>query len=116
MVRGVLVMNSPASSRRAIGAVLLAAGSGSRMGHKPKSLLELGGVPLIFAFGAGAEAREVLGWIIVGGLGLATLATLYLTPVAYLLLAGLSKPKAAEAARLRRELAEAAARQAQPAE
>jgi CTP:molybdopterin cytidylyltransferase MocA len=30
-----------------IGAVLLAAGSGSRMGTRPKSLLELGGVPLI---------------------------------------------------------------------
>jgi HAE1 family hydrophobic/amphiphilic exporter-1 len=66
----------------------------------------LGGLPLVFAFGAGAEAREVLGWIIVGGLGLATIATLYITPVAYLLLAGLSKPKAAEDARLRRELAE----------
>jgi HAE1 family hydrophobic/amphiphilic exporter-1 len=75
----------------------------------------LGGVPLVFAFGAGAEAREVLGWIIVGGLGLATLATLYITPVAYLLLAGLSKPKAAEAARLRSELAEAA-RPVAPAE
>ena len=72
--------------------------------------------PLIFAFGAGAEAREVLGCIIVGGLGLATIATLYLTPVAYLLLAGLSKPKATEAARLRRELAEAASPQARPAE
>ena len=34
-------------SRLAVGAVLLAAGSGSRMGHRPKSLLELGGVPLI---------------------------------------------------------------------
>jgi len=68
----------------------------------------LGGLPLVFAVGAGAEAREVLGWIIVGGLGLATVATLYITPVAYLLLAGLSKPKAAEEARLRRELAEAA--------
>jgi len=68
----------------------------------------LGGLPLVFAFGAGAEAREVLGWIIVGGLGLATVATLYLTPVAYLLLAGLSKPKAAEEARLHKELAEAA--------
>ena len=34
-------------SRVAVGAVLLAAGSGSRLGHKPKSLLELGGVPLI---------------------------------------------------------------------
>jgi molybdenum cofactor cytidylyltransferase len=31
----------------AVGAVLLAAGSASRMGHRPKSLLELGGVPLI---------------------------------------------------------------------
>jgi molybdenum cofactor cytidylyltransferase len=34
-------------SRVVVGAVLLAAGSGSRMGHRPKSLLELGGVPLI---------------------------------------------------------------------
>jgi CTP:molybdopterin cytidylyltransferase MocA len=34
-------------SRVVIGAVLLAAGSGSRMGSRPKSLLELGGVPLI---------------------------------------------------------------------
>jgi len=34
-------------SRLVVGAVLLAAGSGSRLGHKPKSLLELAGVPLI---------------------------------------------------------------------
>lgn len=34
-------------SRLVVGAVLLAAGSGSRLGHRPKSLLELGGVPLI---------------------------------------------------------------------
>jgi molybdenum cofactor cytidylyltransferase len=34
-------------SRLAVGAVLLAAGSGSRMGNRPKCLLELGGVPLI---------------------------------------------------------------------
>jgi molybdenum cofactor cytidylyltransferase len=33
--------------RLMVGAVLLAAGSGSRLGNKPKSLLELGGVPLI---------------------------------------------------------------------
>jgi CTP:molybdopterin cytidylyltransferase MocA len=34
-------------NRLVVGAVLLAAGSGSRLGHRPKSLLELGGVPLI---------------------------------------------------------------------
>ncbi len=56
----------------------------------------LGGVPLVLAQGAGAEARIELGWIIVGGLGMATLATLYVTPVAYLLLAGLVRPRAAE--------------------
>ncbi len=67
----------------------------------------LGGLPLIYSFGAGAEAREALGWIIVGGLGLATVSTLYLTPVAYLLLAGFTTPKAEESARLERELAEA---------
>lgn len=69
----------------------------------------LGGVPLILSAGAGAEAREALGWVIVGGLGLATLFTLYLTPVAYLLLAGFSKPRAAEQQRLERELTEASA-------
>ncbi|MCC5970296.1 MAG: efflux RND transporter permease subunit [Pararhodobacter sp.] len=69
----------------------------------------LGGVPLVMAFGAGAEAREALGWIIVGGLGLAAVSTLYLTPVAYLLMARFSTPKAAESARLSRELNEATA-------
>lgn len=34
-------------SRLVVGAVLLAAGAGSRMGGRPKCLLELGGVPLI---------------------------------------------------------------------
>ena len=34
-------------SRMTVGAVLLAAGAGSRLGGKPKSLLELGGVPLV---------------------------------------------------------------------
>lgn len=34
-------------SRMTVGAVLLAAGAGSRLGGKPKALLELGGVPLV---------------------------------------------------------------------
>lgn len=73
----------------------------------------LGAVPLIFSFGAGAEARTALGWVIVGGLGLATLATLFLTPVAYLLLARLSEPSAAGEEKLQRELLEMAERDAQ---
>src|SRR3569623_2767750 len=42
----------------------------------------LGGVPLVISSGAGAEARQALGWIIVGGLGFAAVSPLLLTPVA----------------------------------
>jgi HAE1 family hydrophobic/amphiphilic exporter-1 len=64
----------------------------------------LGAVPLIYAHGAGAEARIALGWVLVGGLGLATIVTLYLTPVAYLLIARFSKPRIHEEERLKQEL------------
>ena len=67
----------------------------------------LGGLPLLFTGGAGAESRRALGWIIVGGLGFATIATLFLTPVVFSLLAGFSKPRIAEEQRLTRELDEA---------
>lgn len=66
----------------------------------------LGSVPLLLAFGAGAEARIALGWVIVGGLGLAMIATLFLTPVAYLLLARFATPSAEEERRLDTELRE----------
>ena len=69
----------------------------------------LGGLPLIMRGGAGAEARQALGWIIVGGLGFATIFTLFLTPVVFSLLAGFSKPRITEARRLARELREAEA-------
>jgi len=67
----------------------------------------LSGLPLLLTSGAGAEAREALGWIVVGGLGFATLATLFLTPVVFSLLARFSKPRITEEQRLERELAEA---------
>jgi HAE1 family hydrophobic/amphiphilic exporter-1 len=51
-----------------------------------------GAVPLMIASGAGAEARISLGWVLVGGLGLATVVTLYLTPVAYLVIARYHQP------------------------
>ncbi|PVB59742.1 efflux RND transporter permease subunit [Labrenzia sp. 011] len=64
----------------------------------------VGGVPLIMASGAGAEARIALGYVIVGGLGLATLSTLFLTPVAYLLLGRFIVPAAREEERLHNEI------------
>jgi multidrug efflux pump len=46
----------------------------------------LGAVPLAIAHGAGAESRSPIGWVIVGGLLLGTLLTLFVIPVAYTLL------------------------------
>ena len=68
----------------------------------------LSGLPLLLTGGAGAEARRALGWIIVGGLGFATLATLFLTPVVFSLLARFSMPRITEQRRLERELEAAA--------
>ncbi|MCB1759077.1 MAG: efflux RND transporter permease subunit [Gammaproteobacteria bacterium] len=43
----------------------------------------LGAVPLALATGAGAEGREQIGWVIVGGMTLGTLLTLFVVPMAY---------------------------------
>jgi multidrug efflux pump len=47
----------------------------------------LGAIPLALATGAGAESRQQIGWVIVGGLLLGTLLTLFVIPTAYTLLA-----------------------------
>ena len=43
----------------------------------------LGTVPLALSHGAGAESRQQIGWVLVGGLMLGTLLTLFVVPVAY---------------------------------
>ena len=43
----------------------------------------LGAVPLAVATGAGAESRQDIGWVIVGGLVVGTLFTLFVIPVVY---------------------------------
>ncbi|HBN22819.1 MAG TPA: hypothetical protein DD412_06240, partial [Holosporales bacterium] len=42
-----------------------------------------GAIPLIISSGAGAEARQAIGIVLVGGLLLGTLLTLYVIPMAY---------------------------------
>ncbi len=46
----------------------------------------LGAVPLAIASGAGAEARQQIGWVIVGGLFIGTFFSLIVVPTAYTLL------------------------------
>ncbi|MDO3382976.1 efflux RND transporter permease subunit [Gilvimarinus algae] len=66
-----------------------------------------GALPLILSSGPGAEARTAIGWVIFGGLGMAAVFTLYLTPVVYMLVARLAKPRAEEGLRLSSELEQA---------
>ena len=68
----------------------------------------LGGLPLILSHGPGAEARAAIGWVVFGGLGLAAIFTLFLTPVVYLLLAPLSPARASGTGKLEREMVHAA--------
>ena len=67
----------------------------------------VGGLPLILSGGAGAEARSSIGWVVFGGLGIAAIFTLYLTPALYLILARFSSARAEETLRLREELQQA---------
>jgi len=47
----------------------------------------LGALPLALASGAGAESRQQIGWVIVGGMLLGTFLTLFVVPTAYTVLA-----------------------------
>ena len=47
----------------------------------------LGALPLALASGAGAESRQQIGWVIVGGMSIGTLLTIFVVPTVYTLLA-----------------------------
>ncbi|MCW5663595.1 MAG: efflux RND transporter permease subunit [Piscinibacter sp.] len=47
----------------------------------------LGALPLALASGAGAESRRQIGWVIVGGMTLGTLLTVFVVPTVYTLFA-----------------------------
>lgn len=57
----------------------------------------LGAVPLAIATGAGAESRQQIGWVIVGGMSLGTLLTLFVVPCVYAVMGW--RPKKGEAPR-----------------
>ena len=46
----------------------------------------LGAIPLALASGAGAESRQQIGWVIVGGMSVGTLLTVFVVPTMYSLL------------------------------
>jgi multidrug efflux pump len=56
----------------------------------------LGALPLALATGAGAESRQQIGWVIVGGMSVGTLLTIFVVPTMYTLLSRRKTHKPAE--------------------
>jgi multidrug efflux pump len=52
----------------------------------------LGALPLALASGAGAESRQQIGWVIVGGMSVGTLLTIFVVPTVYTLFARKAVP------------------------
>ncbi|MBR26905.1 MAG: multidrug transporter AcrB [Rhodobacteraceae bacterium] len=65
----------------------------------------LGALPLVWSTGAGSEAREAIGLVIMGGFGIASLLTLFLTPVLYDLMVRHTRSRGAVAQELESALA-----------
>ncbi len=58
----------------------------------------LGALPLALARGAGAESRQPIGWVIVGGILVGTVLTLFVVPTVYSLIARRHRPSEPAAA------------------
>jgi hydrophobe/amphiphile efflux-1 (HAE1) family protein len=111
MAKNGILMVEFADQRREEGAsVPEAIGEAARIRLRPIAMTLIstvaGALPLVLASGAGAEAREAIGWVIFGGLGIAGVFTLFLVPALYTLIAPLSKPRSVDLTRLERELAQ----------
>jgi len=55
----------------------------------------LGALPLALAAGAGAESRHQIGWVVVGGMTVGTLLTLFVVPAVYSFIGATHRDKAA---------------------
>lgn len=72
----------------AVAAVRVAAAQRLRPILMTTGAMVLSAIPLALSTGAGAESRQQIGWVIVGGMSVGTLLTLFVVPVVYTVLAG----------------------------
>jgi multidrug efflux pump len=89
---GILIVEFANQRREVLGesirlAVIQAAAIRLRPILMTTGAMVLGAVPLAFADGAGAESRQQIGWVIVGGMSFGTLLTLFVVPTVYTLMA-----------------------------
>ncbi len=75
-------------------AIIEAAGLRLRPILMTTAAMILGAMPLALATGAGAESRQQIGWVIVGGMSLGTVLTLFVVPCVYAVMGYRPKPKA----------------------
>ncbi len=75
-----------------------------------------GAVPLMLSFGAGAETRMVIGVVVMAGVSVATIMTLFVVPVAYSMIARRTGSPGDVQRRLDKELEGKSGSQAAPAE
>ena len=93
---GILIVEFANKARQAGMAVAEAAHHASVMRLRPilmtTGAMVLGALPLALATGAGAESRQQIGWVIVGGMSLGTLLTIFVVPTVYTWFARKSVP------------------------
>jgi len=83
--------------RDRLNAVIEAAGLRLRPILMTTGAMVLGALPLAIAHGAGAESRQQIGWVIVGGMSFGTLLTLFVIPTVYSFLGQVHRAKEEEA-------------------
>jgi multidrug efflux pump len=93
---GILIVEFANQLRAAGNDILEAAIEASVLRLRPVLMttgaMVLGALPLAYATGAGAESRQQIGWVIVGGLLFGTFFTLFVVPTVYTLIARRSRP------------------------
>lgn len=84
---GILILSFANQAREDGKSVLDATREACRLRLRPilmtTGAMVLGAIPLALAFGASAESRQQMGWVIIGGLLVGTLFTLFVIPVIY---------------------------------